>query len=238
MPGLAQEFLSLLNNPPCEPCAWDIVPGANDPELGFYRRTGEPAHDTGHYDIKDVFQYNPQLLHHLNRDNPAFRDAHQKLLSLCETVYHKCSDAVMERVNEIDYQLALRQKDWHRPPFLDRGRHVLRLLAYRAVCPDSDGIIARAHLDRNLITFALHESHPGLEIQDPLTHEWIPVSSARNQPLIFAGTKLQAHTGGLIKAAKHRVRLADGHADDSVPLRISVIFFGHTDIDVRYIKTH
>lgn len=112
---------------------------------------------------------------------------------------------------------------------------MIRLIAYRKPPTDNLGQIARMHRDRGSITFALYESHSGLEFTK-LTGEkggredefenptnWYGVSSLPDQPKVFTGLKGEELLQ--IPASWHRVMKRDDQPQGI--LRLSVVFFFH-----------
>ncbi|KAG7284746.1 hypothetical protein NEMBOFW57_009357 [Staphylotrichum longicolle] len=64
---------------------------------------------------------------------------------------------------------------------------------------------AGAHTDFGAITLLLQDEHPGLEVLDPATNEFVPVDPSPNTFVFNVGDMLSLWTAGEYKSSVHRV---------------------------------
>lgn len=113
----------------------------------------------------------------------------------------------------------------------------LRLLHYPPA-PSSDTAAdgssrqlgASAHTDFGAITLLMQDSNPGLEILDPVSHEWvsIPPGDREGGYVVNVGDMLSAWTGGAYRSSVHRVLNKSTEKD-----RFSVVFFFDGNLDTK-----
>ncbi|KAK8234350.1 hypothetical protein HDK77DRAFT_429064 [Phyllosticta capitalensis] len=86
---------------------------------------------------------------------------------------------------------------------------------------------AGAHTDFGFITLLLTDGHPGLQVQNQGTGQWVPVPPNEDAFVVNVGDMLQQISGGYFKSNMHRV-LNLGDAD-----RYSVPYFFDGCLDAR-----
>ena len=107
----------------------------------------------------------------------------------------------------------------------------LRLLHYPPT-PEQVGDKKRqlgssAHTDFGAVTLLLQDEHPGLEIQNRATGEWIGVPPKKDAYVINMGDMISRITGNQYKSSIHRV-VNKGSMD-----RYSVVFFFDGNLDYK-----
>lgn len=223
------EFVRLVENPPSGPVAFDYDT-IGDPDTGLIIRTGEPKETGGTYDRKVFWHYRPHLDDMLELRNPDFLKNEAKFIGLSREIRERLFEAVQRFASELTPHLSINVVN-----LLDPDKAVLRFLAYTHIRDDSlavgDRIIGAAHADRDALTLALHESHPGLEFERP-PGAWREMNSLPDQPIIFASQMLEKATtrsaGPQVPAMWHRVRQLDPTARVSnTIIRLSVVYFTH-----------
>lgn len=223
------EFVRLVENPPSGPVAFDYDT-IGDPDTGLIIRSGEPKETGGTYDRKVFWHYRPHLEDMLELRNPEFLESEAKLIGLSREIRARLFDAVQRFARELAPNLPTDIAN-----LLDPDKAVLRFLAYTHIREDgwADGkrIIGAEHTDRDALTLALYESHPGLEFER-LAGAWREMNSRPDQPIIFAGQMLERATMTSnvppVQAVWHRVRQIDGAARVSEKIiRLSVVYFTH-----------
>ncbi len=235
IPKILPTFLEMVQNPPLG--SWTFYsnkPG--DRDTGLIRKHGEA--DTDH---KVYFHYRTELMDRLEENGTDQEQGFERyvpFLDTCEELFERCRQTQRAFAEE----LARARPDLRVPPHGTNRTlryDVLRLLVYRERrqdrCPfdDATDVTARAHRDRNSMSFTIQESHGGLEgargdkekIYEPF-HE---VHSEPNKPIIFVGAKLQDLQGDPHKlpGLVHRVRQVDGQRLNEHVIRCSIVYFGH-----------
>jgi hypothetical protein len=223
------EFVRLVENPPSGPVAFDYDT-VGDPDSGLIIRTGESKEAGGTYDRKVFWHYRPHLEDMLELRNPEFLESEAKLIGLSREIRARLFEATKCFASELGPHLSIDLVN-----LLDPDKAVLRFLAYTHIRDDSlavgDRIIGAAHTDRDALTLALHESHPGLEFER-LAGAWREMNSRPDQPIIFAGQMLERATMTSnvpqVRAVWHRVRQLDPTARmNEKIIRLSVVYFTH-----------
>lgn len=89
---------------------------------------------------------------------------------------------------------------------------------------------ASAHTDFGAITLLLQDTNPGLEVLDPVSHEWVPIPPGDSQGgyVVNIGDMLSAWTGGAYRSSVHRVLNKTPSKD-----RFSVVFFFDGNLDTE-----
>ena len=114
----------------------------------------------------------------------------------------------------------------------------LRLLHYPPALPATNAntnesrrqLGASAHTDFGAITLLLQDTNPGLEVLDPISHEWVPIPPGDSQGgyVVNVGDMLSAWTGGAYRSSVHRVLNKNPGKD-----RYSVVFFFDGNLDTE-----
>ncbi|KAJ5378237.1 uncharacterized protein N7496_005646 [Penicillium cataractarum] len=84
-----------------------------------------------------------------------------------------------------------------------------------------------AHTDFGAVTLLLQDEHPGLEVQDRETGEWIGVPPDPAAYVVNMGDMISRITGGLYKSSIHRV------VNKNPTDRFSVVYFFDGNIDFK-----
>lgn len=112
----------------------------------------------------------------------------------------------------------------------------MRLLHYpqtRAAAKAQEGeaqkrqLGSSAHTDFGAVTLLLQDEHPGLEVQDRETGEWIGVPPNPEAYVVNMGDMISLITGGLYKSSIHRV------VNKNPTDRFSVVYFFDGNIDFK-----
>lgn len=107
----------------------------------------------------------------------------------------------------------------------------LRLLHYpptpAQVRDEKRQLGSSAHTDFGAITLLLQDEHPGLEVQDRETGDWIGVPPDKDAYVVNMGDMVSRITGGRYKSSIHRV-LNKNSTD-----RYSVVFFFDGNLDYK-----
>ena len=102
----------------------------------------------------------------------------------------------------------------------------LRLLHYPpAQKTEKRQLGASAHTDFGAITLLLQDEHPGLEVLDQKTNNWMPIDPNSDAYVVNVGDMLSMWTAGEYKSSVHRV-LNKNPTD-----RYSVVFFFDGNVD-------
>ncbi|MCU0660208.1 MAG: hypothetical protein MUD00_01165 [Candidatus Pacebacteria bacterium] len=204
-------FLQLTQEDEARRMQWlvDLSGDRHDPDDGLVEKNGE-----GTDDRKFFFHYRPHIEHiiHANGGNTV---KYGKYISLLSEIYRQCEHTFQGIIGGIDEALPgyrLLEKYMKLKPG-ERG--VLRLLFYKP----GNRILAKAHTDRNFGTLHIHESYPGLYLDDD--KECFKVE--RDKSLVFFGEKASIETDGALKPSIHYVEATTSE------WRWSVVYFAHIE---------
>lgn len=201
-------------------------------ERGWMERRGEKKAGGNSYDIKEFFHFHRDYKKRLKHKGVDY-SRYNSFFDSLEELYKLCWSATLALAHKIDRRLpgkCISQK-------IRRDKnHVIRLLYYPEQ-PLLDSVseekvaLAKAHFDRDFLTFALLETLPGLCLGLELEEEY---RYEEGKVLCFTGGKFDYVTGKNVKMIRHGVKNLKAGA------RISVIFFSHIplsrDITQRYIE--
>jgi isopenicillin N synthase-like dioxygenase len=84
-----------------------------------------------------------------------------------------------------------------------------------------------AHTDFGAVTLLLQDEHPGLEVQDRKTGEWVGVPPNKSAYVVNMGDIISRITGGLYQSSIHRV------VNKNPTDRFSVVYFFDGNIDYK-----
>ncbi len=211
----------------------------NEPDTGFYRKQADRQRKDGTFsDHKTTLHYRKGLQRRLEWDGFVLTDDQRLMLYALDQLYDHCLSGAVEFAARLQAQLPgthLAER------MLASRENVVRLLAYTAVNPGTDGIIGKNHRDKNAITLALHESCPGLQGSISEAGPFTRVSSGPEHAVAFPSMKLEtlAHRHGLsVPSFWHHITGAPAGSGTKV-IRYSVIFFSQLDgVHIDEDKTH
>lgn len=88
------------------------------------------------------------------------------------------------------------------------------------------------HTDSGSVTLLWQDAVGGLEIEDPLSRQFIEVRNPAPAVLVNLGDAMERWSNGVLSAAYHRVGKPAGHdAQGEIPERYSIMYFGKPDRD-------
>ncbi|KAF2207100.1 hypothetical protein CERZMDRAFT_51823 [Cercospora zeae-maydis SCOH1-5] len=91
------------------------------------------------------------------------------------------------------------------------------------------------HTDSGSVTLLWQDEVGGLEIEDPVTRQFIAVSNPAPAVLVNLGDAMERWSNGLLPAAYHRVGkpslVTSNNSAGEVPERFSIMYFGKPDRD-------
>lgn len=95
----------------------------------------------------------------------------------------------------------------------------LRLLHYppHPKGDDTSLVGAGAHTDFGAITLLLQDGHPGLQVLNQFTNEWVDIPPQKDAYVVNVGDMLEAWTNGTYKSNMHRVINTSGTDRYSIP---------------------
>ena len=105
----------------------------------------------------------------------------------------------------------------------------MRLVHYPPQPPSTDeGIGARSHTDKGLITLLLNDGHGGLHVQS-IDGDWIDAPPRPGALIVNVGDLLTRWTNGRFRSAVHRVVNASGNERYSIPFFHHLNYFAEVD---------
>lgn len=225
-------FIALLHNPPSGVLCFPSPPPEDpkDPNIGLITRRGEASPDGTRYDKKIFFHYphGEQLETLLAKHNSSFLHIYRDLLIDCKTLHVICRSFIKQFCHHFDN---LTDGKLHLYERMGTELDMLRILAYTNFREDEPTLIGTEHRDRCGLTLSLYESAPGLEFGESEQGPWKPVSSRKDDYLIFASALLEQlsrehGSNPDIKAVWHRVRGMPGTSRvSSGIIRLAIVFF-------------
>lgn len=174
---------------------------------------------------------------HLTSDNkinpdPNIENYDQVVLSLFTQLF-KITEILLEQIAimlGLDSSFFINLTDKCQMKKDELSSTLLRICSYPGSATADSSIVFGAHTDTSLLTIAPLASVPGLECLDPMTGKWwCPESQILLDPeygragfvVVMVGEMLQLLTGGIFRAAVHRVRSpTDGRCRVSCPLLV------------------
>lgn len=199
--------------------------GKKKSEKGWVERRGELKEDGGLYDIKSFFNYNPYFRESWKNNNSFSK--YEDWFNNLDTLHEYCTKASLIIAQGFDQRFL--GKRIEAQVRASRRQNILRLLYYpeRPLLnhdqEKKDGF-AQAHFDRDLWTFSLMETLPGLRIGKNLE---ISYEYKKNQVLFFAGAKFSYLTNNIIKPVNH------GVINSALGPRIAIVFFAHIPLSEK-----
>lgn len=221
------------------PVAWDfdLSPPKEGVDTGLFRRNGKPSPDGTLYDVKDLFHWRHDTDRKFSAFNPSFMVRHGRFFEICRELHQRCYTTMRGFFSKLDPVAGTTFANRLGPE-----ADVLRWLAYKGIRPDSP-LIGQDHRDRDTATFALDESHPGLEFEER-GGKWLPIYGERDRPVLFSGTRAQfERVNGVVQKVhpefagkNHRVVKIEGLAplSDEV-IRTATVYFGHDDQLINHV---
>ena len=195
---------------------WETEPDGRDiTDIGYKDKGAKPGEDAKH-----IFHWTPDPERLLVARGVDFT-RHEYFLGYGRNIFTICWREYVDLLRALDHVMP--GYDFHervRHPRAKEGS-ILRFLRYKDTTKE---VIAKGHTDKNLITFHLADSHPGLR----LGHAGNLYLTSPDRALVFFGDKMEKITDGKIKALWHYV--TDERAPRDKSLRWAMIFFGHVPL--------
>lgn len=204
--------------------AWQCDHGTpNDPDTGIvFKESHQRGPDGTRYDTKAYFHYRHYLRTILQLRRVKLKPYQDELLAALGELWDMAQRHALAFAGALDAAFP----GYH----VERGLgyshdSVIRLLCYLRERPDDHGVIAQPHVDRNSITFALHENKPGFQMArvPGQPGDWADLGSQPGRALVFPGSRMEVLTDGAIKPSWHRV--IGANEKNGSAIRTSVIFF-------------
>lgn len=191
-------------------------PNAEEFDRGIFRRNKNEGKDN-----KWCAHYRPTLIRELGHElwNHEFEEF-SKYQQISNIIFNTARDLLSEIVKSVDEKMP----QYGLFDLYNQTNH-LDLNCQRSIiydAPDEDLKVANDHFDRNFVTGAMYESHPGLFLikKDGSIHKHV---YQENLVLVFWGRKADALTNGLLPKVRHGVDVFKKGTQ-----RDSSVFFGHT----------
>ncbi len=195
-------------------------------DVGYFDKKKEPRKKGGFYDDKAVFMYRSRARAEYNACPGGESPEMRAFFGAMSVAFWQCCDLAERFFQALD-----RVKPGFDLLKLFRSEHacynhVFRGLGYRRLRQRCQQL-GKPHVDRDGISFALTENLPGLRLQpDGPESEGIAHASKPGEVLVFAGSKLESATGGLVKGLNHVIK-SPPEVDVDSPSRRSAVFFAH-----------